>query len=713
LASGRLSDQEVGSLNVDVAKALIDEGSLVQAESALQQAERYLGETAEAQRLCDLHYTRALLLRKRQLAGAALAAIERALDLGESAHGRTSRRLATPLQLKAGLLAQLERFDEAREHYERALALDGLRPWEPPKIWHNLAELERKQGRLAEARERFTQVLRTKEEARASRASLAATLTNLGAVERDLGARPVAIAHLRRAVALESEAFGPDSVDVNTTRVNLAGTLAGEGCIDEACAQLERVLATQSARLADPIGLGTDLERLAVLDDTSLELQAYLGLTTQVLVEKPDYVERSYRQVLARKGLGAEAYVRDRYEALTAEVLTVAVDSLERLREALPAGSVLVELIEYGRAHIDMGPAPAINVPRKPKIGAFIVEADRPVRFVDLGPSETIEELIGAWLAALENSKAGYAAKAEAAARLGAHVWAPLAIEPARTPHVILSPDGALDRLSFAGLNLGGITWVADLFELSYIASGRELLARPAEADRPGGPPLVMASPIAGPVWEPLPWAEREGREIAGLCGISALIGVAATAEALLGAERPRFLHVAGHGIYCNREATKAGHPVLEHLAHRPDPMERSAMVMAVRDAAAALATGDPDAAGIVTARQIGRIDLRGTEAVVLSACDSGRGDAVPLDGTHGLRRAFRAAGAHYVISSFWPVSDRATPELMRLLYRELLGGAPPSLALAAACRIMKRSFSDPRYWAAFFAYGPPRRSKL
>ena len=147
---------------------------------------------------------------------------------------------------------------------------------------------------------------------------------------------------------------------------------------------------------------------------------------------------------------------------------------------------------------------------------------------------------------------------------------------------------------------------------------------------------------------------------------------------------------------------------VLASLGSRSDPMERSALALAVGDPAAALANGEMRAAGIVTAREIVGLDLVGTEVVVLAACDSGRGDIVALDGTHGLSRAFRAAGARCVISSFWPVSDRLTPELMHVLYRELAAGTSPSTALSRANREIRRISRHPRHWAAFFAYGPP-----
>ena len=57
-------------------------------------------------------------------------------------------------------------------------------------------------------------------------------------------------------------------------------------------------------------------------------------------------------------------------------------------------------------------------------------------------------------------------------------------------------------------------------------------------------------------------------------------------------------------------------------------------------------ATGED---GWLTAQEVLLSDLRGTELVVLSACDSGLGQVNTGDGIYGLRRAFLLAGAHTI----------------------------------------------------------------
>jgi CHAT domain-containing protein len=61
------------------------------------------------------------------------------------------------------------------------------------------------------------------------------------------------------------------------------------------------------------------------------------------------------------------------------------------------------------------------------------------------------------------------------------------------------------------------------------------------------------------------------------------------------------------------------------------------------------------------------------------------------------------------VLASLWRVSDRATAELMRELYRAMLvEGRPPAAALRQAQRKLAgtRSFAAPFAWAAFVVEG-------
>ncbi len=61
---------------------------------------------------------------------------------------------------------------------------------------------------------------------------------------------------------------------------------------------------------------------------------------------------------------------------------------------------------------------------------------------------------------------------------------------------------------------------------------------------------------------------------------------------------------------------------------------------------------------GILTAREIGDMDLQHTRLAILSACKSGLGEANSSEGVYGLQRAFKIAGARQVLVTLWEIPD-------------------------------------------------------
>ena len=107
---------------------------------------------------------------------------------------------------------------------------------------------------------------------------------------------------------------------------------------------------------------------------------------------------------------------------------------------------------------------------------------------------------------------------------------------------------------------------------------------------------------------------------------------------------------------------------------------------------------------GILTAEEISKLDMRGLDLVVLSACQTGLGDIISGEGVFGLQRGFKKAGVHTLIMSLWSVDDNATQLMMTEFYSNLTKGMTKREAFLGAQNKVKTTagFENPRFWAAF-----------
>ena len=101
---------------------------------------------------------------------------------------------------------------------------------------------------------------------------------------------------------------------------------------------------------------------------------------------------------------------------------------------------------------------------------------------------------------------------------------------------------------------------------------------------------------------------------------------------------------------------------------------------------------------GILKAQEIGDLDLRGADLVVLSACNTGQGE-VTGEGVFGLQRAFKMAGAQTIVMSLTPVDDQTTMAMMNKFYTYLFSGQSKHDAFYNAQRYIRSIKPDPKYW--------------
>ena len=195
----------------------------------------------------------------------------------------------------------------------------------------------------------------------------------------------------------------------------------------------------------------------------------------------------------------------------------------------------------------------------------------------------------------------------------------------------------------------------------------------------------------------------------------SAAMGTEESFKALSG-KNIGCLHIATHGFYYAKEdADNARYKFMlidnDMISAEDKALTRSGLLMS--GANHILEDEElPDNVedGILTAKEIADIDLRGLNLVVLSACQTGLGDISQGEGVFGLQRGFKKAGANSILMSLWEVNDEATQILMTQFYKNLVSGQSKRQSLQSAQNYLRmyknekggQCYNDPKYWAAF-----------
>ena len=146
-----------------------------------------------------------------------------------------------------------------------------------------------------------------------------------------------------------------------------------------------------------------------------------------------------------------------------------------------------------------------------------------------------------------------------------------------------------------------------------------------------------------------------------------------------LSGRNTNLLHIATHGFYWSEKEAKFMSNLkflqsdLERQGQKEDKaLSRSGLLLAGANNVLKrkhIPEGVDD--GILTAKEISQLDLRGLDLVVLSACQTGLGE-ITGDGVFGLQRGFKKAGANTIMMSLWKVDDNATQMLMTRFYDNL-----------------------------------------
>lgn len=411
--------------------------------------------------------------------------------------------------------------------------------------------------------------------------------------------------------------------------------------------------------------------------------------------------------------------------------------SRQQLAAALPEDGALVEFVRFEPVRFQSG---SLRSSGEARYAAIVLLPDNSVTAVDLGAADALNRAIWQALSQTQRVDLEAAAAWERVSRL---VIEPLLPTIGAKHQWYISPDGELHRVPFAALGTSK-DWTVqpygDRHRIRLLTSARDLLATaPPQSGR--GKALVLADPdfnaqlelapsaaaaTKDPLepdsgahdqwrslrWSPLPGSRKEGMAVQGLTGARLFTDAAARTLTINSANAPRFLHIASHGAFLPKpdQGRSPGTNRLKALegkgAPGTDPMLRGVVLLAGANRVSRDSRDD----GLLSALELSRMNLQGTELVTLSACDTGVGAIELGDGIYGLRRGIAVAGARSSLLSLWKVSDQATDALMQAFYAQISRGSTPEEALRHAQEQLRghsnRTWQHPYYWASFQLYG-------
>lgn len=676
----------------------------------------------------------ALLYNRRGNHEKAKRLFERVVKIYEKAVGPENPYFALALGNLARVLAEMEDYEAAEPLFRRAAEIDekslGADHPQTAMVQNNLAILSSRKGDYKAAEVLFERSRKAFEKtlgADHSYTGLSLSNSALLCIDQNMTARAVELAprvrvveekHLANILSFASEqqrlAF-----QKTTNPYTLAATL---GIADE----LAETVLRQKGVVLDSLledhlvaEASRDPKQRAIIE----QLRTTKGKLAQMLLELPkDLSEQGQKERMTEETrllTDVEQFESELARQVTGlgKVRRALSVTVAQVRSALPKQAVLIELIRY-RYYVGKGKY-------DPRYGAVLIAATEEPRWVPLGSAEKMEATIQLYRKSARGDTDGATLSAVLRA-LHDQVWAPLERSfAAGTTTVIVSPDAELNFVSLATLLTSEDRFVGEKYSLRYVASGRDLL----RDTKPGAEQKTSLRIFANPDFATngvtgrhapdadtsalrsskmrdlqalslpnLPGTAKEARQLkkcAQKSGWQAQLNLGSTAtEAELSKiKAPRVLHLATHGFFLPEIELGVQSDSFSRPADNipkdklVNPMHRSGLALTgAQRTLRAWGRGEvpsPGSDGIVTAEEVGSLNLNDTWLVVLSACDTGSGEAKAGEGVMGLRRGFVQAGGQNLLMTLWPISDDTTVQIMLDFYDAAFksGNAPQALA--------------------------------
>ena len=217
--------------------------------------------------------------------------------------------------------------------------------------------------------------------------------------------------------------------------------------------------------------------------------------------------------------------------------------------------------------------------------------------------------------------------------------------------HIYICPDGKLYNLSFER--------ILNCLNISYLSSVQTLFKKNTDDDHIDKLVSFVYPDFSGTQSEDndrgdtkgvLYGSYLEGMFIHDIYGEKSTVysSYQANHDNFFNTKRPRVLHVSTHGDYLDNE----------HM----EPMDRGILCLSGYNV-------EDNNSGYISAKEIQYMDLKGTELVVLSACNTGLGENISGEGIYGIRRAFELAGCQTLLLTVEEVDDFNSAIFMKSFY--------------------------------------------
>lgn len=211
-----------------------------------------------------------------------------------------------------------------------------------------------------------------------------------------------------------------------------------------------------------------------------------------------------------------------------------------------------------------------------------------------------------------------------------------------------------------------------------------------------------------------LPGTEEEVNNIEGYLNsknwiVKKYTGTKAEEDTLKAIRQPKLLHIATHGYFKEDvSADEVAGLSQTESEFSQNPLLRSGLLFKnAGDVLRSSSILDINAEkGVLTAYEAMNMNLDNTEIVLLSACETGRGEVQIGEGVLGLQRSFLVAGANTVVMSLFKVNDEVTQKLFTRFYDLWLNNGDKRKSFTDAKREIKKTYPNPIYWASFVMSG-------